>query len=548
MGEAAVLSLNAIGGQDTYLDGDDGSLFNYKTTQHSNFTIFQRSIKVEKLAGVNNWPFGQTVQVRMKPQSMGDLMCNMYIKMSLPRLPDAESRVPGKYCDQIGKSLLNKATFRVDEYELENIHGDWMFIYDELYRTEEEKDALKDLVNGGANVGELNSSGPIDVYIPIPFFFCRKHNTGDTDNKLIFDNYFKPYFPLCAVHKQELFFNFEFNPIGFFTNSSQTTSERNSKPLEIPRFELVIEEVTLSPIERGYLVNNKQTIMTELVRRQSTIDIPINDPEIKNNLVPNIPVKCLHWFFRRDEFEVDALTNPIQTSLLYQNRHNFSSVVTSNLETQLSNPIMTDAQLFIDGLQNLGFMGKTNGSDNYFKFQVPLKCSLSAPKRNIYTYSFALKPKEPTPSGTVNFSQLNSDKTFLQPLLKQGVSTVVVGDETFPDPVIPSSNLTVYARATGRADGVLTVEALTDRTSNITISVNEDELLAENLVTSVTDSRQTRRVVNTIVVDAVENANTASRTLTLNMPPTSYNMSLFYTGYQILDFEYGFLTPKFSTA
>ena len=61
--EAAVLSLHAIGQQDTYLTEDDPkySLFTYDPTQHANFTKFHRNTQVSNPGTTTTWPFGETI-------------------------------------------------------------------------------------------------------------------------------------------------------------------------------------------------------------------------------------------------------------------------------------------------------------------------------------------------------------------------------------------------------------------------------------------------------------------------------------------------------
>jgi len=47
----------------------------------------------------------------------------------------------------------------------------------------------------------------------------------------------------------------------------------------------------------------RQVFMTDLVRKHPTIVSDLGKDIIRNNLVPNIPVKCIHWFLRNTIFE-----------------------------------------------------------------------------------------------------------------------------------------------------------------------------------------------------------------------------------------------------
>jgi hypothetical protein len=542
-GSAAVMSLNAVGRQDEYFDGED-SFFEFNQSRHSNFTIYQRSTKIKKPATTTSatWPFGETIQVKLNPQNMGDLLCNMYLKCTLPVNTNPQN--PFTYAADVGKALIKTMEFRVDEYELETLYTDWSVIYSELYLSEEEKDGLKFLDNNGQPSGSLagNSSNEgMKLFVPLYFFFGRRHSTQDFDNKLLNDKFFKPYFPLCAIHKQQIFLNITFNDTSFFTTGNN---------VELPQFEIVTEEVTLTHLERSYLINNKQIITTELMRRQSPLDIDSFFVEAKNNLVPNIPVKTLHWFFRRDEFE----KNPTEIA----NRFNFGNyysgpTTTSNIYAQAENPIMSDAELFINGTQNLGFMESdarnSTSTANYFKHQVPFKVGLSAPLRNIYTYSFSLKPRDPLPTGALDFSQLNSDKTFLlASLLETGKDSTATATKN-ENSVIVTVTGTIQTTQSGTT---LTITATANCLSTISIYHNDeiaqytgnDPELSATITPSITD------INNEIYVVAsnVQNEGTATTSnISLIKPPLVYKYHLYYTGYQTLEFENGFVSPTFST-
>ena len=546
-GSAATLSLNAVGRQDTYFDGKD-SFFKFNQLRHSNFTKFQRSTKIKKPQTTTSttWPFGETIQVILNPQQMGDLMCNMYLKCTLPA--NGVEPYTFSYAPDVGKALIQTMEFRVDEYELETLYTDWSVIYNELYMTEEEKNGLTYLDNNGrpsgtmASVPDDSNQTGVKIFVPLYFFFGRRHSTQDFDNKLLNDKFFKPYFPLCAIHKQKIFLNITFNNKTFFTNSQPQVD------MQLAQFEIVTEEITLSPIERSYIINNKQIITTELMRRQSPIDIDSFFVEAKNNLVPKIPVKNLHWFFRRDEFEnnLDEIANRFNFGNYYS-----GPTTTSNIYVQAENPIMSDAELFINGTQNLGFMkGEVRNSTstaNYFKYQVPFKVGLSAPLRNVYTYSFSLKPKDPLPTGALDFSQLNSDKTFLlASLLETGKNSTATTSNTQND-VIATITGTVQTTQSG---STLTVTATSNCLSTLTINQNDSSVYT-SLEPELTHTQELSltSINNVISLEASNVLNGASTTsdITLIKPPLVYKYHLYYTGYQTLSFENGFLTPTFST-
>jgi hypothetical protein len=86
MGEAAKISLKAIGKQDTHLLSKDpeDSLFKYNDSErHSRFRKYHNVHTVTQGIAAT-WPFGEIVRVELHPQNMGDLLNNVWIQMTLP--------------------------------------------------------------------------------------------------------------------------------------------------------------------------------------------------------------------------------------------------------------------------------------------------------------------------------------------------------------------------------------------------------------------------------------------------------------------------------
>ena len=403
MGEAAKISLKAIGKQDTHLlsKDPDESFFNYDSQRHSEFRKYHRSRKVINNGTIPGWPFAQTIKVPFNPTNMGDLLSNMWLSINIPGIAN------GNYADQLGRHIIKSVTMFVDDIEIEKIYDDWGIIYDDLYLEISEKVANRFLVN--RNIGYDESSrneeyarSSADLMIPLHFFFSRKYASDEySSNK---PN--RPYFPVCAIHRQKIEFEFEFHPQTFFTNFNGT--------LSLPAFDIITEEITVSPEERNYLASEKQTLVTDIVKRHSSAVNELGVSTIVNNLIPNIPVKCIHWFLRNTEFENanDAIgTSSLNERMLFQNRFNFSSNVNFDDQQTFFYPIMESASFYINGnrLPNV-----TNTNHNYYKYLVPFRNRLARPIRNIYTYSFSMNPINVEPSGNLDFSQIQSDKTNIE--------------------------------------------------------------------------------------------------------------------------------------
>ena len=426
----SIVSLNAIGKQDTYLLEDDPihSFFKYEPKKHANFTKFHKSLNVNKPSSSStSWPFGETIKVMYNPRNMGDLLANMYVTFELPALTGSDSY----YADQIGRHIFKSVTMRVDETVVEKFHGDWGIIYDELYLDESEKRTKRYTLN--RNNAEDTSLSPDNqilaqnksrVYIPIPLLFSRKYESDEYET----NKPNRPYFPTCAIHKQKLQFEFEFHKQTFFTNETDN--------ITINSFDIVTEEITLEPIERSYIANKRHVLVTDIVKKHPTLDIPVGIQNAKLELVPKTPVKTLNWFLRQTAFENEDIVTGGTTLLanVFANRYNFSSNVEYSVNNEFYNPPMTSAKIFVNGED----VPNVQDSDHkYFKYVVPFSSRLSRPLRNIYTYAFSMNPINVEPSGMLDFSQLQPNRTILDINMKVGLSSdytlhlYYVGYQTF---------------------------------------------------------------------------------------------------------------------
>ena len=401
----AALCLEAIGQQDTYLLGGD-TPFKYTPKRHSNFRKFHRNYVIHKpRTASDGWPFNETIKYTLDPRSMGDLLCNMYIKIDLPALSNGRT-----YADQIGRHLFKSITLKADEVELEKYFDDWGLIHDELYNDLSEKRSSIYYINRGLNNGySLNTNGVIvstyksSVYIPIPFFFSRKYESDDYET----NQPKRPYFPLCAINKQKLLLEFEFRPQSFFTDETS--------PLTLENFNLVTEEITLEPYERAFITNNKQTMITDVFRKHPSTDTVVGENILRHQLVPKKRVKTIHWFLRNKKYENEDETRGSGSSIeeyTFQNRFNLTKRPSYNrFIDSLSDDVMTNAKLYINGED----LPNVSSVDNiYYKNVVTFFSRLSTSTKNIYSYTFSMNPRNVDPSGSLDFSQLKSNRTILE--------------------------------------------------------------------------------------------------------------------------------------
>ena len=308
----------------------------------------------------------------------------------------------GIYTDKIGRAIIDEITFDIGGQEIETLNDLWYVTRDEFFRTDDEKDSLKFLINGGQDY--LPSSpvnyGPIDLYIPLDFFFCRTRKTSSTQSvpKRAYDEYRsqKPYLPVCALTDQDITITIKFNPQTYFSNTTSTID------LSFAETFLITEEVYVKPEERQFYKSQPQQLLIENVHRLPRQLMQVGNDVRFEGLVMDMPLKLLTWLFRARQFEDKT------DSTEFLHRYNFSTVRSENERYKLFYELLKKANFYFEGVP----LVERYGTPNFYKYYQGLKSDLTATEKNIYSYAFSLDPSRMDPSGSVNLSESSSNKTF----------------------------------------------------------------------------------------------------------------------------------------
>ena len=159
---------------------------------------------------------------------------------------------------------------------------------------------------------------------------------------------------------------------------------------------LWVNYIYLDTDERRRFAQVSHEYLIEQVQRQD-FTVPANPTNLSCKLILNHPVKELIWIIRKDKWG--------------EYKGPFSQIVSFSLDenTLFINPykINTEVRLMLNGHDR--FQKQTI---DYFTRYQPYKyhenLSRSVLIDTIGVYSFALKPEEHQPSGTCNFSRINT--------------------------------------------------------------------------------------------------------------------------------------------
>lgn len=400
-GTGAVLSLYAVGKQENYLNSKDpkNSFFNPKYLKHTDFSTTLRNHIVQKDPGNPIWPFDKEIRFQINPKTSGDVLSNAFLKCDLPSLSTGEA-----YCPQVGYAMIKEVRLIIDGATINKVTSDWNILYQELFLKDTETRAFSRTV--GSETEPMSPTTKFPLYIPLNLFFCRDRTILYDEKYLRSDDFYKPYLLLCAATQSQIEISITFNKPTFFSNATSTN-------VTMEDLNLVTLEHTLTDNERLFYKTNKQISLINAVETQSVLTVEKGSTTFKSFLSPQNPVKSIHWFFRNEDFEEE---NSHENFL---NRYNFStSLLSSNINNENSNVIMSNASFFLGG-QQIGFQENVNDNTKvighgYYKFLQTFDHHLQPPIRNIYTYSFSISPSNPSPTGAVDFTALTTNNSILQ--------------------------------------------------------------------------------------------------------------------------------------
>ena len=331
----------------------------------------------------------------------------MYFTCQLPALTSTSNI----YTNQVGRSLIAQCDFMINDTVVETVYDDWFFIKDQAFLDADEQTSMFYAVNGGSSTS-LSPTSNVSVYVPLEFFFCRRHSHLNKGRERLR----RPYFPLCALKNQYFYIKIQFQPWIWISNDLGVKNKELINPA------LVLEQIKLTEVEKLYYQSTKLRYVVNRLKKESVLSFNSYTPQLQ--LTASFPVQLLVWFFRNKKYETT-------TSTLYNDVRYEYGFTTKYVQTSVALPFVSQTSYFVDPvnsfkilLNNTDITSVFQGS-LYYAFKQPMEHNLSIPAKNIYMYSFGLNPKEYNAGGYINFSKLNSQTTTLQIVLNQQYATQV---------------------------------------------------------------------------------------------------------------------------
>ena len=424
-----LLQLVAYGAQDVYLTGNPQiTFFKVVYRRHTNFAM---EAIAQTFSGIPN--YGNTVYCQISRN--GDLIHRTYLEVGINATTNSKARIES-YVNYLGLRLLKAVSIEIGGQQIDKHYSDWLYIWNELSLPRGKRYAYDTMV--GADRDALNSgvystsTNITTLYIPLEFWFCR--NIGLA-------------LPLIALQYHEVKIKIEFETATncVYAPGGTTVIDVSAYKLDNPN--LWVDYIYLDTDERRkfaqlsheYLIEQLQfTGQETLSNTGARVKLNFNHPCKELIWVAKTTSLASRWYNYTYEGSTLPVLNPISdtsnlpnpsisvagapaftvndfllssntgsAALTFENTSNYIQdnyiPYVDNVSSTIVNPFET-CLLQLNGNDRFNFR-----TGNYFNLVQPYQHHTNIPlNRGINVYSFALKPEEHQPSGTLNMSRIDT--------------------------------------------------------------------------------------------------------------------------------------------
>ena len=394
-----LLQLVAYGAQDVYLTGNPQiTFFKVVYRRHTNFAIeaIQQTFN-------GNPIYGSTVNCQISRN--GDLINRMYLQVDVDKRATGVETTATTYVNYLGLRLIKSVVIEIGGQQIDKHYSDWLYIWNELSLPLGKRYAYDTMV--GADK-DIVSNADTTLYIPLEFWFCR--NVGLA-------------LPLIALqyHEVKVKIDFESKDKCFCsdTGGPPVVSSINTEfPSDLKNVSLWVDYIFLDTDERRRFAQLSHEYLIEQLQFTGTESLSAGNNRIKLNF--NHPCKELVWVAK-----VAGNTKSVSRWYDYTDADYLDGVLSSGPQGRAggggqprtedtfqagTSPHIIGKNPFKDAILQL------NGNDRfairkgaYFSYVQPYQHHTNIPANpGINVYSFALKPEDHQPSGTLNMSRIDT--------------------------------------------------------------------------------------------------------------------------------------------
>jgi hypothetical protein len=388
-----LLQLVAYGAQDVYLTGNPQiTFFKVVYRRHTNFAI----------EAIEQTPTGSNSlgsRVSFQITRNGDLIHRVYFYGVITAPTSATSTDAVALVPNFGHKLLKTIELEIGGQRIDKHYSEWLYIWNELSLPIGKRNGYNVMVGAnGRNIAtKLVQGESYELYVPLEFWFCR--NVGLA-------------LPLIALQYHEVKINIEyenealmkdtgaknFTLVEELKTAGTTTpngSLSNNLTLKLEKATLWVDYIFLDTDERRRFAQLSHEYLIEQLQFTGADSITSSGESMKSiRMNFNHPCKELVWTIK-----------DTTTDVYWNNYSSAGNGLHNNDHLDSTNPV-TSAKIMLNGNDRFA----TRKGD-YFSLVQPYQHHENTPDKfhqGINVYSFALKPEEHQPSGTLNMSRIDT--------------------------------------------------------------------------------------------------------------------------------------------
>ena len=391
-----LMQLVAYGAQDIYLTGNPQiTFFKVVYRRHTNFSMEAIEQTLQGTIGTGASTATATISRN------GDLVGKLWIEAKINTAHLAGTGNHIHLTNNTGHAFLKECEIEIGGQRIDRHYSQWLDIWNELTDHDEEEwlglnkhKAKNAYLKSGVNASRVDNDNQ-KLFIPLKFWFCR--NTGLA-------------LPLIALQYHEVNIKIKTRAIRALLNSDLASGLSGSVVVN-PEVKLWADYIYLDTDERRRFAQVSHEYLIEQlqrVERTATKSIALNF---------NHPVKELMWVIQADLASTEDIGGgtDINAALnlpddVTQNNDYFcylskgvDTTRQENISGEISSETFSTLKLLLNGHDRFA---QRNAS--YFRLCQPIQAGHKVPTKHVYCYSFALKPEEHQPSGTCNFSRIDT--------------------------------------------------------------------------------------------------------------------------------------------
>jgi len=398
-----LLQLVAYGAQDAYLSGNPQITF-WKSMfkRHTNFAMEPFRVNFN----------GQAAWGTKHSAVLGrhaDLLYSTYLEVVLPStidgasLPSGKTNVFNNDQSRLGYNLIRYIELDIGGQVIDRQYGEWMYLWDALTSDGPQQDKFLQMVGAGAppgtytppNVKQCSAGSgrpaiPKVLYVPLFFFYTR--NPGAA-------------LPLIALQYHEVKITLQWNDASVIAGNFTPAGGVLLQPIQAA---IYIDYIYLDTEERRRMAQQSHEYLVEQV--QFNEDKGISSYSNRIDLTFNHPVKELVWVVQPSYYTNCSLATGKGLSRLQPFTYDGSNTQTGGSFTGTA---VYEQWLQFNGQDRLDkrygdYFNKPQQSQHHSGFGYTDSTIGATKQPNIYMYSFSIRPEEHQPSGTCNFSRIDT--------------------------------------------------------------------------------------------------------------------------------------------